>query len=214
VLRIEFSIPKGFDISSMTMSRLKAPERRQQLLEVATLLFAERGFDATTTASIAAAAEVSEPILYRHFKSKQELFVQIIDDVTRVTKEHWNTTAAETPDPAATFREMATSWPKHIKNSAAHYQLLQNALVTSRDPIVREKVQCHYTVMHAFFVEVVRHGQKIGVFREDLEPVTTAWWILNGGIGFTLMHLCIGNQEGYDVFAGTELTLRALMKRP
>ena len=193
------------------MSRLKAPERRQQLVEVATLLFAERGFDATTTASIAAAANVSEPILYRHFRSKQELFVQIIDDVTSVTKQHWNTAAAATPDPAATFREMATSWPKHMRNAAPYYQLLQNALVTSRDPVVREKVKSHYTVMHGFFVEVVKHGQKLGVFRADLEPVTTAWWILNCGIGFTLMHLCMGDEEGYDIFLGTELTLRAMM---
>jgi hypothetical protein len=33
--------------------RLKAPQRRQQLIEVATKLFAEYGYDATTTASIA-----------------------------------------------------------------------------------------------------------------------------------------------------------------
>ena len=60
------------------MPRLKAPQRREQLIEVATKLFARNGYEATTTAAIALAAGVTEPILYRHFKSKQELFVAIV----------------------------------------------------------------------------------------------------------------------------------------
>ena len=62
--------------------RLKAPQRREQLIEVATKLFAKSGYDATTTADIAKAAGVTEPILYRHFESKQELFIAIVRDVS------------------------------------------------------------------------------------------------------------------------------------
>lgn len=40
-------------------------------------LFARRGFDGVTTREIAAAAGVSEPILYRHFPSKEALFDEI-----------------------------------------------------------------------------------------------------------------------------------------
>src|SRR5687768_7683292 len=53
------------------MPRLKAAQRREQLISVATRLFAERGYEATTTAAIAEAAGVTEPILYRHFHNKQ-----------------------------------------------------------------------------------------------------------------------------------------------
>ena len=45
------------------MPRLKAPQRREQLIEVATKLFARNGYEATTTAAIALAAGVTEPIL-------------------------------------------------------------------------------------------------------------------------------------------------------
>lgn len=197
------------------MSRLKAPERRQQLVEVATLLFAERGFDATTTAAIAAAASVSEPILYRHFRSKQELFAHIIDEVTRTAKKAWNESdGGFSGDPAEKFREMATAWPQQLKTAAPYFQLLQNALVTSRDPEIREKLKAHYTEMHTFFMDVVRRGQELGTFRDDLEVSSTAWWILNNGIGFTLIHTTFGAVEAYDRKAGTELTLRALLKAP
>src|SRR5881296_2838113 len=71
------------------MRRLKAPQRREQLIEVATKLFAKWGYEATTTAAIAEAAGVTEPILYRHFDSKQELFVAIVRSVSEQTLRHW-----------------------------------------------------------------------------------------------------------------------------
>ncbi len=61
----------------LSMARLKAPQRREQLISVATRQFAKFGYDATTTDAIAKAAGVTEPILYRHFGSKQELFIAI-----------------------------------------------------------------------------------------------------------------------------------------
>src|SRR6186997_1889035 len=71
------------------MPRLKAPQRREQLIEVATKLFARGGYEATTTAAIALAAGVTEPILYRHFKSKQELFVAITRAMSKQTLASW-----------------------------------------------------------------------------------------------------------------------------
>jgi len=53
--------------------RLRAEQRREQLLGVAARLFAERGFARTTTREIARAAGVSEGAIYRHFRSKEEL---------------------------------------------------------------------------------------------------------------------------------------------
>src|SRR5437763_11349804 len=82
------------------MPRLKAAQRREQLIEVATKLFARSGYDATTTAAIAIAAGVTEPILYRHFKSKQELFVAIVRDVSANTMRGWAALSAEVSDPA------------------------------------------------------------------------------------------------------------------
>src|SRR3954471_19893320 len=74
---------------TLRMPRLKAPQRREQLMEVATKLFAKNGYEATTTAAIAAMAGITEPILYRHFKSKQELFVAIVKSVSGKTIKHW-----------------------------------------------------------------------------------------------------------------------------
>lgn len=63
----------------MTSTRLSADERRIAIMSVAVPLFASKGFDALTTKEIADAAGISEALLYRHFESKQALFVAVQD---------------------------------------------------------------------------------------------------------------------------------------
>jgi AcrR family transcriptional regulator len=58
---------------------MASDERRDQILQVAMRLFAERGFRGTTTKEIAQAAGVSEAMVFRHFANKNELYRAIID---------------------------------------------------------------------------------------------------------------------------------------
>jgi TetR/AcrR family transcriptional regulator len=60
-------------------ARLPASARREQLIEVAVDLFSRKGFNGTTTREIAAAAGVTEAIIFRHFETKEHLYTAIID---------------------------------------------------------------------------------------------------------------------------------------
>ncbi|HXP06447.1 MAG TPA: helix-turn-helix domain-containing protein [Stellaceae bacterium] len=60
------------------MGRLDSDERRKAIVEAAVPLFARDGFAGTTTRELAAAAGVSEALLFRHFPSKQSLYREIL----------------------------------------------------------------------------------------------------------------------------------------
>ncbi len=60
--------------------RLPAPDRKKQLLEIAMKLFSEQGFDGTTTREIAEAAGVNEALIFRHFRTKEDLFWAVLSD--------------------------------------------------------------------------------------------------------------------------------------
>src|SRR5687767_11357360 len=126
------------------MPRLKAPQRREQLIEVATKLFAKFGYEATTTAAIAEAAKVTEPILYRHFKSKQELFVAITRAMSRQTLENWTGLANRASDPAEQIRLIAREFPDHLRELSDAYHVIHGALATSRDRKVMAVMREHY----------------------------------------------------------------------
>ncbi|WP_040920127.1 TetR/AcrR family transcriptional regulator [Saccharomonospora glauca] len=59
-------------------------ERRQQLLDVARSLFAEKGFDGTSVEEIAHRANVSKPVVYEHFGGKEGIYAVVVDRETRV----------------------------------------------------------------------------------------------------------------------------------
>src|SRR3954462_3169952 len=65
--------------SRTTPHRLPASDRRRQLVETALDIFSRKGFEGTTTKEIAAAAGVTEAIIFRHFPSKQALYTAVLD---------------------------------------------------------------------------------------------------------------------------------------
>ncbi|HEY7946184.1 MAG TPA: TetR/AcrR family transcriptional regulator, partial [Acidimicrobiales bacterium] len=75
--------PSDEQSPSTTAKRLPADRRRQQLLDVALTLFAERGFNATTMDDTAEAAGVTKPLLYQHFDSKRALYLELVDSVAQ-----------------------------------------------------------------------------------------------------------------------------------
>jgi len=60
--------------------------RRRQLIEVAIDLFSRKGFAGTTTKEIAKSAGVTEAIVFRHFVSKRELYVAILEHINSTRK--------------------------------------------------------------------------------------------------------------------------------
>jgi AcrR family transcriptional regulator len=72
-------------VSATTQSstpRLSATARREQLLDVALVVFARNGYHDTSMNDIADAAGVTKPVLYQHFNSKRELYQALLDEVS------------------------------------------------------------------------------------------------------------------------------------
>jgi len=63
--------------------RLPAAERRSQLIDAAMAIFAAEGFQKTTMDAVASAAGVTKPVLYQHFPSKRDLFLELLRVVGR-----------------------------------------------------------------------------------------------------------------------------------
>ena len=105
-------------MSSMTepppdsMSKRAAQGRatREQLIEVATRLFAERGYEDTSIEAVLGAAGVSRGALYHHFAGKDALFEAVVESVeNRITVEMAGSIAGE-QDPIEVLRAGALAW--------------------------------------------------------------------------------------------------------
>jgi TetR/AcrR family transcriptional regulator, transcriptional repressor for nem operon len=82
----------------MRVSRQKAAENRERIIDAAGALLRANGFGGIGVADIMKAADLTHGGFYGHFKSKDDLVAQACRKVTAHTAENWEKTAAKSPD--------------------------------------------------------------------------------------------------------------------
>jgi len=177
---------------------------------VATRLFAKRGFDATTTSGIAQAAGVTEPILYRHFATKQELFIAIIHEMSKRTLAHWQSLISKVRQPSEQIRVVARAFPAHLRRCDDAYHVIHGALNCCGDRRVKAAMKQHYQRVEDFFCKIVREGQATGDFSKRLNPRSCAWQMINIGIGYAMIAQNLPRFGHFSVEDAIEFVLKGL----
>jgi AcrR family transcriptional regulator len=168
-----------------TKQRLSADERRQVVLETASRVFSESSYRGATTAEIARESGISEPILYRHFGSKRDLYLACLEEAWRSLRDLSEQAIADSPDTC--LGAIADAWMA----KRARIRLVDlwiRALNECDDPVVAEALRKQVRDVHAFFADVIRDGQARGVVHADRDPVAEAWIFLAGGLLGTIDH--------------------------
>lgn len=96
-------------------------DKRSTVIEVATALFAEHGFEKTSVAKICEVANVSKGLVYHHFKSKDEILEEIFTSTTQRMVEMNKSTASDSPKDQLIDLIMAIF--SQLKNDKLFYQL-------------------------------------------------------------------------------------------
>ena len=87
--------------------RLAASDRKKQIIDTAMKLFSEQGFDGTSTREIAKAAGINEAIIFRHFKTKEDLYWAVLAD--RIERRGRNRRIREAIESGEDLREVLIS---------------------------------------------------------------------------------------------------------
>src|SRR6185437_7713277 len=99
--------------TTQTHGRMQASDRRTQILEVALNVFSKKGFNGATTKEIAAAAGVTEAIIFRHFPTKQALYQAVLEsEIACPGFQKWMdevNACMERQDDEGLFRAIATA---------------------------------------------------------------------------------------------------------
>jgi AcrR family transcriptional regulator len=155
--------------------RLPAAERREALLETALELFAEGSYRGVTTADVAGAAGVTEPVLYRHFGSKRELFLACLD-------EQWRLTRAEVERVLAVGT--TEQWLKQVGGGSPELRRQRGRLANlwvqalteaSEDEVVRDRLREHLAEVNRTVAGAMRRAQEAGVLAPGRDVGAEAW---------------------------------------
>ena len=102
---------------------MSGKERREQLLDVGRALFAEKGFEATSTEEIANRAGVSKPIVYEHFGGKEGLYAVVIDREMQRLLDLF-TSALTAGEPRALLEQAALALLTYIEDESDGFRIL------------------------------------------------------------------------------------------
>jgi TetR/AcrR family transcriptional regulator len=161
-------------------ARLSAPERRQAVLETACRVFFKTSYRGATTAEIARQAGISEPILYRHFGSKRDLYIACLDEAWRVFRAFAEEALAEKP--ASCLGAIMDAYMEQRSKLRVVDLWIQALGEASDEPLIAQAVRRQILELHAFLADVIRSGQEHGVLNADRDPVAEAWLFIAGGL--------------------------------
>jgi AcrR family transcriptional regulator len=168
---------------STTKGRLSAEERRADVLETACQIFAKGSYRGATTAEIARGAGVTEPILYRHFASKRDLYLACLETAWSECRAMWETAISEEPDPALWIAVMGRNYLA-ARDKRGHIALLWVQAMTeaSDDPEIRRFVRRQMRDVHQFVADVIRRAQEARAIFPDRDPEAEAWIFISIGL--------------------------------
>jgi AcrR family transcriptional regulator len=164
-------------------SRLSAEERRATVLECACQIFARGSYHGSTTAEIARMAGVTEPILYRHFASKRDLYLSCLDATWEECRTMWDAAIAEEADPALWVGAMGRSYlAAKDKRGQVATLWLQALTEASDDPEIRRYIRRQMREVHSFVADVVKRSQAAGGTLAERDPDAEAWLFISIGL--------------------------------
>jgi len=171
-------------MTQVASKRLSAGARRQAVLDTACGVFMRSSYRGATTAEIAREAGISEPILYRHFGSKRDLYVACLAEAWRAFRETAEQAIAADPDSClGAIGDAYMAKRARIRMIDLWIQALTEA---SEDSVIATALRKQVREVHDFLADVIRDGQARGVIIGDRDAVAEAWIFVAAGLLATM----------------------------
>jgi AcrR family transcriptional regulator len=191
----------------------RSEETRAKIIESAIKLFSARGFNAARVDDICAEAGISKGAFYHHFKSKQELFLALldgwlktIDNAIEASKE---LTAPET------FMQITEAFPYIFATAGEGLPMfLEFWLQASRDEKIWQASISPYRRYHKYFTLLIKKGVDEGSFVE-VNPELTSRMIISTAMGLLLQSLLDPKGAKWEKVArdSTTMLVNSMLKK-
>jgi|SRR5471032_1210583 len=143
----------------VTHERKSKDERREEILDAAVAVFAERGLHGASTDEIARLAGISQPYVYRLFGTKKELYVSVVARCFRQTLEIFQR-AAEGKRGEAALQAIGEAYGQLLESDRVYLQAQMQAYAACADPEICAVVRNGYGDLVSYVQRVSGVSQK------------------------------------------------------
>ena len=135
-------------------------ERKQQLLDHAARLFAERGYDDTRVIDICKAAGVAKGLFYWYFENKEQLFSELAADIRLRLRRSQAEAMDPAADPLTKIRLGSEASMRFMADNARFFSLLEVETVDRElVRVLRQGTDVHIADVRALVQQGIARGQ-------------------------------------------------------
>jgi AcrR family transcriptional regulator len=145
------------------------PSRRDELLDLAATMFAERGLRATTVRDIADSAGILSGSLYHHFKSKEQMVEEVLRDFLDWLFTRYQEIVGREADPLERVKGLFMTSFEAIEDRHAQVVIYQDEAKRLSGLPQFEFVDARNREQRRMWVDVLKQGIKEGCFRPDID---------------------------------------------
>src|SRR5258705_9095530 len=167
--------------------------RRRRIQEAARTVFAERGYAGASIELIARAAQLSVGAIYLYFRSKEDLYVSLVEDALTVFDVDM-AQIRETAEASSRLRDtwsVLVRWAERDAEGPRILRLLaQPAIRPQLSDEVVSAVSSNVALIHDHIGACVADGIHAGIYRQvnPREIADLAWSVLLGSLDAAEMH--------------------------
>ena len=161
------------------MDNIKFTGRQIEIMELASKIIDRDGIQELTTKNLAAEIGLSEAALYRHFNSKNEIMLSLLDYFILEMKARVAMIAAvENKTPSELLKDIFTSQLKTFAKKPAIVSVIFSEGIFQFNKELMEKVSGMMDMMQIQIDAIVKRGQQEGTFRDFAGPSTISTIIM------------------------------------
>jgi AcrR family transcriptional regulator/predicted DNA-binding transcriptional regulator AlpA len=148
-----------------TSGTKRALDRRKHIMAVASHVFAEKGYYATTISDIATAAGIAKGTIYWYFNNKRSIMIAILDDISQEIVQTFGGILMSAPDGLEAVLRCVEPALDLLEKHGPIY-LMYFLEIGSTDLTIQEKYRNIYMIVHAGTKAAIKRGIAEGVIRE------------------------------------------------
>jgi len=150
--------------------RLTGEERRRQIVEKASEVFAVHGLDGTRTRDLARECGINESLLYKHFDSKEHLYRESMAFLCNRMSNSWRSLANENLDGIGAIKEtLETACAFFSENPQIAANMLHGIAASTHAPEMQKQASEWFLSYHRFLQGLLETGVKEGKLKPDLD---------------------------------------------
>lgn len=174
-------------------TRSQSQDSRDEILKAAMHLFSNRGFHETSMSEVAREARVSKALIFWHFKTKEELFVAVLNRLLEPYFIDFSEEAAAM-DERAQIQKLVEFYLLFVRDNASSVRFFLAQMLHDQrlSESLNDQVLRLYSGYRAMLVELIAAAQKKGLCVRRSAPDAVASFLLSALNGLLIEHLFMG----------------------